>query len=504
MRFGNNKHNNHGGNNNMHSNSYHNSNTNNMLNANNIAPRFKRTLMSTTQNTVDDIQMRPSVNSLLFKANMNIKSSQLPLQPTTHAKNSNNNQATSYHSGSNAVDNLIPSFNSSAQINQNSKQNYQPQQFQNNQASSAMSHPSNNNINKPLNSHNQNPHSQQTQSSNQNSPSNMHGQSQSSNQLQTDQQAKDSKQANKQKKDKGPSKDEILKKVAQFLSETLLEKGFLEHQQKIREKEQLGENETIDVENNNKNGEIELNNSAEEDNEITSQKNIETLDDAIKLFNELKVPEKFIKDSIGKIINESLDKNDLVHEIIIEFLVLLRKENRLTNNQMLDAFRTVINGMNEKEKTIPKVTTLVASMFARAINKKLCKLSDVSHYTDNGQHYPLFLLVLQQLHKLIGKQQLTEMFNASKINLKNSLLECDRSKERMAEILDDRNLNFLYPLLRVESELWKQITQSDSQPTTFYKWIKDNVDSARYGDSGFIVALMTVLLKYITKVSASF
>ncbi|CAO1435386.1 unnamed protein product [Diamesa hyperborea] len=223
-----------------------------------------------------------------------------------------------------------------------------------------------------------------------------------------------------------------------------------------------------------------------------------SMEGAIKLFYDLKVPDKFLKDAITKIVNESLDQGDSVHEIVIEFLQLMRKEGKLQNSQLVEAYRGVINGMSEREKTIPKVTTLVASLLSRAINMKICKLSDVANFANSGQYYPLLLLVLQQQHKSIGKDKLIEVFNVSKINLMNTLPEADRTKDRMAEILDDRKLNFLAPLLRIESELWKQI-QADAQPQTFYKWIKENVDSQRYTDPGFITALMTVLLRYITQ-----
>lgn len=143
----------------------------------------------------------------------------------------------------------------------------------------------------------------------------------------------------------------------------------------------------------------------------------------------------------------------------------------------------------------------MASLLSRAVSVRLCKLSDVSNYTDNGQHYPLFLLVLQQLHKQLGKQSLQELFQQSKVNLMTSLPESDRTKDRMAEILEDRNLSFLYPLLRVQAELWKQI-QADSNPQQFYKWIKENVESGCYTDPGFITAVMTVLLKYIMQESS--
>lgn len=70
---------------------------------------------------------------------------------------------------------------------------------------------------------------------------------------------------------------------------------------------------------------------------------------------------------------------------------------------------------------------------------------------------------------------------------------------RLAEILEERDLTFLYPPLRIQAELSKQL-QADSNPQQFYKWIKENLDSSNFTNSGFINALMTVLLKYITQV----
>lgn len=85
------------------------------------------------------------------------------------------------------------------------------------------------------------------------------------------------------------------------------------------------------------------------------------------------------------------------------------------------------------------------------------------------------------------------------INLMSTLPEMDRTKERMSEILEERGLTFLFPLLRIQSALWKQI-QADPVPHQFYKWIKETLDPAHQSDSGFINALMTVLLKYISQV----
>lgn len=81
----------------------------------------------------------------------------------------------------------------------------------------------------------------------------------------------------------------------------------------------------------------------------------------------------------------------------------------------------------------------------------------------------------------------------------HTLPEADRTKERLAEILEDRNLTFLFPLLRIQSDLWKQL-KSDGDPNNLQQWIKDNLSQDHANDPGFISALATVIVKYITRV----
>lgn len=141
-------------------------------------------------------------------------------------------------------------------------------------------------------------------------------------------------------------------------------------------------------------------------------------------------------------------------------------------------------------------------VLACAVRDQIMSLGEVAVQTENGAHHPLFLLVLQQMHKVMDKQELAELFNASKVNLMSQLPEADRTKERLAEILEHRDLTFLYPLLRIQAELAKQL-QVDPQPTQFYKWIKDNLEPSCYADTGFINALMTVLLKHMMQEAGS-
>ena len=70
------------------------------------------------------------------------------------------------------------------------------------------------------------------------------------------------------------------------------------------------------------------------------------------------------------------------------------------------------------------------------------------------------------------------------------VIEVDRSKERMMEILEERGLSFMFPLLRVQSELWRQI-QVDPSATAIFKWIKEKVSDDLHHTSGFINILTT-------------
>lgn len=547
-----------------------------MNNNKDLAPRFKRNLM-TPQNAVEDLQMRPTPNSLLFKTqNMNMKTPQLPISQSSSSSQSNKSgqygaapqlgdfpsplttrtllseqraaaaAAAASGSGGNSA------LGANATIGSSSNSSSSPSNHGNAGGYSAGGP-------NGVGFANTGPTGQQNASNNSplyvapggpqqaplggrngyNAPvSALNGKSLANvapitttpinNILQKEQviikQASSEKAEKKNKKDKGPNKEEFMKKVSTFAADVLLDnlRKQLEEDSKPTENG-VGIKEVVVevVDNGTPNpdtvNEADLKDEKSEDDKTSEKADVgsETkksddeesktavvlMDDLVRAFSELKVPEKFMRDSVSKIVAEVLDKPDPYHEKTIEFLQKLRKENKLSNGAMLESFKALVNSMNEKEKTIPKITTIVASLLCRAVSVRLCKLSDVANYTDNGAHYPLFLLVLQQLHKQLGKQPLQDMFQASKVNLMSSLPECDRTKDRMAEILEDRNLSFLYPLLRVQAELWKQI-QADSNPQQFYKWIKENVEPGCYTDPGFITAVMTVLLKYIMQESA--
>ncbi|XP_067630919.1 eukaryotic translation initiation factor 4 gamma 2, partial [Eurosta solidaginis] len=499
---------------------------NQLLNSKELAPRFKRNLMSTNQDPVENLQMRPAANSLLFKAaSQNHKlPAMLPISTppsmmvggggfgsgnTLGTQNKEKLSNTQYPllgtPSSHVISNTArPASTPSAEYTDNGKgaqsaslgltieRNLKP----------TNSSPNFNAPNAAVNVGERVKTSAADKHAEYSIATDTSGDKKRSatpiEQLITKQGSVEKAGVattgamNKQKqKEKAFNKEEVLKKATAYVKD----KFFYE----TEEEEDLTTTVVTGTEESEEKVEHDDSGvaSSTANESIQTNKQLRAL---VEGFLDLKVPEKCMKDVCINIIMDVLEKpEDKYLDRVISFLQLVRKQCNIKSNVILEIFKQVINKMNEREALNPRIATHVAGLLSRAVGgADLLKLTDIANYTDNGQHYPLFLLVLQQLHKSIGKEALADKFLESKIDLMNSLPEVDRNKARLGDILDDRNLAFLYPLLKVQAEMWKQM-MADPTPASFYKWIKSNVDAKYYKDIGFINALMTVLVKYITQ-----
>ncbi|KAL1505220.1 hypothetical protein ABEB36_004834 [Hypothenemus hampei] len=256
----------------------------------------------------------------------------------------------------------------------------------------------------------------------------------------------------KSKKDKGPSKEEVVKKFNNLLDEYWK-------------------------------GEVDLK-------------------QAINSYKEHKVPDKFVKETILSGLSLALDKSDVEQEKLVKLIGNLKENHAVSGNAVQEAFKSLCHVLEQRtsdaETEKDAVVNSASALLAAAVCEHLAPLSDVAILTDNGAHYPLFLMMLQRVKMKLGKSELSELFNKSKVNLMAQLPEAERTKERLSEILEERELTFLYPLLRIQADMARQLA-TDPNPQAFYKWIKENLESANFKDPGFINALVTVLLKYITQ-----
>ena len=85
------------------------------------------------------------------------------------------------------------------------------------------------------------------------------------------------------------------------------------------------------------------------------------------------------------------------------------------------ALNNMIEKMGDLEQDIPLVKSCLSRSAARAVIGGVVSLAELSDPMTGGAHYPLFLLCLQQTHKLKDKQWLVAAFTESKLSLESML-----------------------------------------------------------------------------------
>uniref|UniRef100_A0A672PWB3 Eukaryotic translation initiation factor 4 gamma 2 n=1 Tax=Sinocyclocheilus grahami TaxID=75366 RepID=A0A672PWB3_SINGR len=232
------------------------------------------------------------------------------------------------------------------------------------------------------------------------------------------------------------------------------------------------------------------------ENIVTDYLNSKNMEDAVSGVKEMKAPKHFLPEMLSKIILCSLERSDEDREQASTLIHTLRTEGFITGDNFMQALLNVLDQCPKIEVDIPLVKSYLAQFAARAIIAELVSVAELAHPLENGNHFPLFLLCLQQASKLKDREWLTDLFQQSKINMQKMLPEIDQNKDRMLEVLEGKGLSFLFPLLKLEKELLKQI-KADPSPQAIYKWIKDNISPKLHTDKGFINILMTSFLQYI-------
>uniref|UniRef100_A0A8B9LE03 Eukaryotic translation initiation factor 4 gamma 2 n=1 Tax=Astyanax mexicanus TaxID=7994 RepID=A0A8B9LE03_ASTMX len=230
---------------------------------------------------------------------------------------------------------------------------------------------------------------------------------------------------------------------------------------------------------------------------VTEYLNSKNLEDAVNGVREMRAPKHFLSEMLSKIILCSLERSDDDKEQASTLIHALRTEGLVSGENFMQALLNVLDQCPKIEVDIPLVKSYLAQFAARAVITELVSIAELAHPLENGTHFPLFLLCLQQASKLKDREWLADLFQQSKVNMQKMLPEIDQNKDRMLEILEGKGLSFLFPLLKLEKELLKQI-KADPAPQSIYKWIKDNISPKLHTDKGFINILMTSFLQFIS------
>lgn len=222
-----------------------------------------------------------------------------------------------------------------------------------------------------------------------------------------------------------------------------------------------------------------------------------SLQETVLAIKDANPPGKFMPELLALMMTSTVEKSDTDRENIMKLVLAIKAENLITSQNFMDGFRSVLEQMSELEANVALIKTYVSGFAAFAVTESIVTLQELASPMEQGMYYPLFLICLQQMLKRKDRDWVRNVFNESKMDLQNMLPEVDRSKERMMEILEERSLSFMFPLLRVQTDIWKHI-QTEPTANGLSKWIEDRVSPDLQHTPGFINVLTTSILRYVT------
>ena len=84
-------------------------------------------------------------------------------------------------------------------------------------------------------------------------------------------------------------------------------------------------------------------------------------------------------------------------------------------------FLSVLEQCSKLEGDIPLVKSYLAQFAARSVIAELVSVAELAHPLENGTHFPLFLLCLQQAARMKDRDWLADLFQQSKVNMQKML-----------------------------------------------------------------------------------
>merc|ERR1711971_253827 len=155
--------------------------------------------------------------------------------------------------------------------------------------------------------------------------------------------------------------------------------------------------------------------------------------------------------------------------VCLEFVDQLYTSELVTAVQVKESLARLVSNTENSSDVV--TTTTTAELAAWSVSTDKVKLIEVAEMTEGGASHPLFLIVLQTLATK-NKNSTLEMFKESNIKLTDHLPTNMRTEEQLGEQLEQRQLSFLVPLLAIKADMWKQL-ETNPDSASFLAWVLD-------------------------------
>eukprot|EP00050_Salpingoeca_kvevrii_P011525 m.16043 g.16043 ORF g.16043 m.16043 type:complete len:804 (-) comp3471_c0_seq1:1830-4241(-) len=224
--------------------------------------------------------------------------------------------------------------------------------------------------------------------------------------------------------------------------------------------------------------------------------------EACRCIKEMK-SNKYTPTLLEKAMYVGFDHHDEERELICKLVHEMSAKGMLGSSDLEKAIEAVLGNLDDLIVDIPLAQTYLAEFCASMLAKDICSLRDLMPLFSSGRHTELFFMILAATTQKASEAAVAQMVSKGKIDLSKALPPTDRSQGALMHRIRDHNLNFLFPLLKVEDDLQEKINQALASDDGDFvadvqSWIEANVSADLRASLGFVRVLSICIVRGIT------
>jgi len=218
--------------------------------------------------------------------------------------------------------------------------------------------------------------------------------------------------------------------------------------------------------------------------------------EAFTSWKEANFPAKMVNNALIHLFKQVIKNPSSDGRVLcLEFVDQLFGSDLITSVQVKESLARMVSNTENNSDT--NTVSITAELAAWSVNTDKVKLIEVAEMTEGGASHPLFLIVLQTLATK-NKESTLNMVKESSIKLMDHLPTNMRTEEQLGEQLEQRQLSFLVPLLAIKADMWKQL-ETGPDCGSFLTWVLDTVPESNRKDPSFISALIASVVRFIAE-----
>lgn len=213
--------------------------------------------------------------------------------------------------------------------------------------------------------------------------------------------------------------------------------------------------------------------------------------EAFTSWKEIGIPEKMVNNALIHLFKQVIKLEEGVRALCHQLVDQLFASELVTAVQVRESLARLVDRVEEA------TVAATAGLAAWSVATDKVKLAEVAEMTEGGATHPFFLTILQVLAAKDSETALAK-FRDSEVKLVDQLPVALRTEEQLGGLLESLHLSFLVPLLAIKADMGRQL-EAEASPAAFLAWVTKAVPEVSRAEPAFVAALMGAVVRHVSE-----